>query len=53
LIVLNNIIDKSFTILNQEFYDHVSQKLQEQVNKCGNKIPVLTGKFKPIWEIGG
>ncbi|KAI8887076.1 aspartate kinase [Backusella circina FSU 941] len=45
LIVLNNIIDKSYQILDQDFYDHVSQQLQEQVKKCGNKIPVLTGFF--------
>ncbi|ORY96756.1 Aspartate/glutamate/uridylate kinase [Syncephalastrum racemosum] len=45
LVVLNNIIDQEFTVLDQTFYDYLSQRLAEAVQACGNKVPVLTGFF--------
>lgn len=45
LVVLNNIIDQEFTVLDQTFYDYLSQRLAEAVQACGNKVPILTGFF--------
>ncbi|KAI8334434.1 Aspartate/glutamate/uridylate kinase [Chlamydoabsidia padenii] len=42
---LNNIIDKEFTTLDQDFYDYLSNRLATIVKECGNKVPVLTGFF--------
>ncbi|PKY26434.1 aspartate kinase [Rhizophagus irregularis] len=47
IINLDNIIEQGFDAnnLNQKFYDYLSQKIADAVNKCGNKIPVITGYF--------
>ncbi|KAI7857416.1 Aspartate/glutamate/uridylate kinase [Circinella umbellata] len=45
LVCLNNIIDREFEVLDQEFYDYLSQRLGDIVRQCGNKVPVLTGFF--------
>ncbi|KAI8088637.1 Aspartate/glutamate/uridylate kinase [Halteromyces radiatus] len=42
---LNNMIDKEFDNLNQEFYDYLATRLATIVEECGNKVPVLTGFF--------
>lgn len=42
---MNNIIDREFEVLDQEFYDYLSQRLGDIVRECGDKVPVLTGKI--------
>lgn len=43
---LENIIDRHFDQLDQEFYDYLAKKMAEAVLQCGNKVPVVTGKNK-------
>lgn len=43
--VLNNIIDREFAILDQSFYDYIAERLSQVIEECGNKVPVLTGFF--------
>lgn len=43
---LENIIDRDFEKLDQEFYDYLSKKMANAVEQCGNKVPVVTGKKK-------
>ncbi|KAG2227802.1 hypothetical protein INT45_002040 [Circinella minor] len=45
IVCLNNIIDREFEVLDQEFYDYLSQQLGDIVRQCGDKVPVLTGFF--------
>ncbi|KAI8146218.1 Aspartate/glutamate/uridylate kinase [Fennellomyces sp. T-0311] len=45
IVVLNNIIDREFETLDQEFYVYLSRQLADIVSQCGNKVPVLTGFF--------
>ncbi|KAF7728360.1 Aspartokinase [Apophysomyces ossiformis] len=45
LVMLNNIIDQEFTVLNQEFYDYVASRIALLIHECGSKVPVLTGFF--------
>ena len=40
-----NIIDKDFDKLDQEFYDYLTRKMAAAVEQCGNKVPVVTGMF--------
>ncbi|CDH56305.1 aspartokinase [Lichtheimia corymbifera JMRC:FSU:9682] len=40
-----NIIDREFEVLDQRFYDYLSQRMAEKVQECGNKVPVVTGFF--------
>lgn len=41
---LENIIDREFEVLDQRFYDYLSQRMAEKIKECGNKVPVVTGK---------
>lgn len=41
---LENIIDRDFEKLDQEFYDYVAEKMAQAVQSCGNSVPVVTGK---------
>jgi aspartate kinase len=41
---LENIIDREFEVLDQAFYDYLAEKMADAVLKCGNKVPVVTGK---------
>lgn len=43
---LENIIDREFEKLDQEFYDYVAKKMAQAVQECGNSVPVVTGKTK-------
>ncbi|KAI9250208.1 Aspartate/glutamate/uridylate kinase [Phascolomyces articulosus] len=45
IVCLNNIIDREFETLDQEFYDYLSQRLGDIVRDCGDRVPVLTGFF--------
>jgi hypothetical protein len=47
LVVLNNLIDREFTVLDQSFYDYIAQRLRQVIQECGNRVPVLTGKPPP------
>ncbi|KAI9487008.1 MAG: Aspartate/glutamate/uridylate kinase [Benjaminiella poitrasii] len=47
-IVLNDIIQQEFTILDESFYDYVANRLCQVIFKCGNKVPVLTGFFSNV-----
>ncbi|KAG1030379.1 hypothetical protein G6F25_012200 [Rhizopus arrhizus] len=42
---LENIIDREFDKLDQDFYDYLAKKMAEAVLQCGNKVPVVTGFF--------
>ncbi|KAI8643429.1 Aspartate/glutamate/uridylate kinase [Parasitella parasitica] len=42
---LENIIDRDFDKLDQEFYDYLAKKMAHAVEQCGNKVPVVTGFF--------
>ncbi len=42
---LESIVDKPFEEANKDFYTHVKGRLKDSVDKCGYKIPVLTGYF--------
>ncbi|KAI9256920.1 Aspartate/glutamate/uridylate kinase [Sporodiniella umbellata] len=42
---LENIIDREFDRLDQDFYDYLAKKMAEAVYACGNKVPVVTGFF--------
>lgn len=44
LVILGDIVDKEFKVLDQEFYDYLSRKIGKIIEDCGNKVPVLTGK---------
>jgi aspartate kinase len=44
-VVLNNIIDKEFTVLDQTFYDYIAERLAEIIKSCENRVPVLTGIY--------
>ncbi len=43
LVVLNNIIHREFTTLDQSFYDYVAERLKQVIDDCGDRVPVLTG----------
>ncbi|KAI7897885.1 Aspartate/glutamate/uridylate kinase [Cokeromyces recurvatus] len=45
LVVLNNIIQQEFTVLDELFYSYIAERLFQVISECGNKIPVLTGFF--------
>lgn len=46
---LSEIIDsKTSHCLDQDFYDHLAAKLGEQIEECGEKVPVVTGFFGPV-----
>lgn len=45
LVVLNNLIDREFTTLDQSFYDYIAERLNHVIEECGNRVPVLTGFF--------
>ena len=46
---LSEIIDiKTSHCLDQDFYSHLAVKLGEQIEKCGEKVPVVTGFFGPV-----
>lgn len=46
---LSEIIDmKPSPSLDQDFYDYLVAKLGEQIEKCGEKVPVVTGFFGPV-----
>lgn len=42
---LENIIDRDFEKLDQEFYDYLAKKMAQAVEQCGNKVPIVTGKY--------
>ncbi|KAI8065136.1 Aspartate/glutamate/uridylate kinase [Gongronella butleri] len=42
---LDNIIDRDFEVLDQSFYDYLAQRMAQAVEKCGDKVPVVTGFF--------
>jgi hypothetical protein len=42
---LENIIDRDFEKLDQEFYDYLAAKMAQAVEQCGDKVPVVTGKL--------
>jgi aspartate kinase len=44
-VVLNNLIDREFTTLDQAFYDYIAERLDHVIRECGNRVPVLTGKI--------
>jgi hypothetical protein len=44
-VVLNNIIDEEFTVLDQSFYDYIAERLAEIIKSCENRVPVLTGMY--------
>ena len=46
---LSEIIDiKAGHCLDQDFYGYVAAKLGEQMENCGQKVPVVTGFFGPV-----
>lgn len=46
---LSEIIDiKTSHHLDHDFYGHLAAKLGEQIEKCGEKVPVVTGFFGPV-----
>lgn len=46
---LSEIIDyHSSHILNQEFYDQLAANFAKEIEKCGPRVPVVTGFFGPI-----
>ncbi|OZJ05372.1 hypothetical protein BZG36_01992 [Bifiguratus adelaidae] len=45
---LANIIDRDFEILDQPFYDYLSERFAQAIDACGSKIPVVTGFFGPV-----
>ncbi|KAI7874619.1 Aspartate/glutamate/uridylate kinase [Mucor mucedo] len=45
LVVLNNLIQKEFTVLDEEFYQYIAERLQQVILECGHRVPVLTGFF--------
>lgn len=46
---LSEIIDiKTSHCLDQDFYGHLAAKLGEQIETCGEKVPVVTGFFGPV-----
>ncbi len=40
---LNNIIDKSFSEIDQRFCSYIQKKLAAEIKACGAKVPVVTG----------
>ncbi|ORX48022.1 aspartate kinase [Hesseltinella vesiculosa] len=42
---LDNIIDRDFEVLDQSFYDYLANRMAKAVEKCGDKVPVVTGFF--------
>lgn len=47
---LENVIEAVFDVnsLDQNFYDYLSRAFAAAVSKCGNRVPVVTGKWKWI-----
>ncbi|CAG8433556.1 6302_t:CDS:2 [Diversispora eburnea] len=48
---LENIIEKGKfdrCDLDQSFYDYLTQVISEEVKKCGNRVPVVTGYFGTV-----
>ncbi|GAA5807316.1 hypothetical protein MFLAVUS_000674 [Mucor flavus] len=45
LVVLNNLIEREFTALDESFYTYIAERLQHVIHQCGNRVPVLTGFF--------
>jgi aspartate kinase len=45
LVVLNNLIDREFTVLDQSFYDYIAERLNHVIHECGDRVPVLTGVY--------
>ena len=43
---LENIIDREFEVLDQNFYDYLGERMAAKVRECGNKVPVVTGMFQ-------
>lgn len=45
---LENVIEAVFDVnsLDQNFYDYLSRAFAAAVSKCGNRVPVVTGKYK-------
>lgn len=42
------IVCSSGQLLDQNFYNHVSTTLADEMGKCGSRVPVLTGFFGPV-----
>ncbi|MGK0290133.1 MAG: aspartate kinase [bacterium] len=42
---LDQLIDRDFAELNQDFYDYLKTRLANIVEELGNKVPVVTGFF--------
>ncbi len=42
---LDSLVDKPFSEANNEFYEFARKRLKKIIEKCGYKIPVLTGYF--------
>lgn len=42
------IVCPSGQVLDQNFYNHVSTTLADEMGKCGSRVPVLTGFFGPV-----
>lgn len=42
------IVCSSGQVLDQNFYNHVSTTLADEMGKCGSRVPVLTGFFGPV-----
>lgn len=49
---LENIIDRDFEKLDQEFYNYLAEKMAKAVEQCGNKVPVVTGNLTFFGVIG-
>lgn len=42
---LSNIVDRTFTETNLQFYLYIQGRLKARIEACGSKVPVLTGYF--------
>ena len=50
---LENVIEAVFDVncLDQNFYDYLSRVFAAAVSKCGNRVPVVTGKKRnQLWR---
>lgn len=52
-ISLENVIEAVFDIqcLDQNFYDYLSRAFAAAVSQCGDRVPVVTGKY--YWALMG
>lgn len=45
MVVLNHLIQKEFTVLDEEFYQYIAERLKQVIFDCEDRVPVLTGFF--------